>query len=283
MYSNVFTYDYLWRRIQKVVWTNSGSAWVLSYTNKFVYDGWNVAAILDGTNNVLYSFTWGTDLSGTMQGAGGVGGLVSITYCAPNAGTNAGTYFPCYDGNGNVVALVNAANGSIAANWEYGPFGELIRATGPMAKLTPFMFSTKFYDWETGLYYYGHRYYNPSTGRWLSRDPMEELGGLNLYGYVDNDPSDYVDTDGENRISSPNPHPSPLPGGSRGGPGNQWGGGYNPGRPTAPESESVVAAWISGFWDGIKQAVTTPSYIKCEASCSFDAGLNSFNPKGVNP
>jgi RHS repeat-associated protein len=44
-----------------------------------------------------------------------------------------------------------------------------------MAKLNPFMFSTKFYDWETGLYYYGHRYYNPSTGRWLSRDPLEEM------------------------------------------------------------------------------------------------------------
>jgi len=107
MYSNVFMYDYMSRRIQKVVWTNSGSGWVVSYTNKFVYDGWNVAAILDGSNNVLYSFTWGTDLSGSMQGAGGVGGLLSITYCAPNAGTNAGTYFPCYVGDGNLVALVN--------------------------------------------------------------------------------------------------------------------------------------------------------------------------------
>ena len=42
-----------------------------------------------------------------------------------------------------------------------------------MAKVNPFMFSTKFYDWETGLYYYGYRYYNPSTGRWLSRDPLQ--------------------------------------------------------------------------------------------------------------
>jgi len=57
-----------------------------------------------------------------------------------------------------------------------GPFGEVIRATGPMAKLNPFMFSTKFYDWETGLYYYGFRYYNPSTGRWPSRDLIGEPG-----------------------------------------------------------------------------------------------------------
>jgi RHS repeat-associated protein len=94
------------------------------------------------------------------------------------SGPNAGTYFYCYDGNGNVVALVNAANRSIAANYEYGPFGELIRATGPMAKINPFLLSTKFCDWETGLYYYGYRYYNPSTGRWLSRDPLGEQAFL---------------------------------------------------------------------------------------------------------
>jgi uncharacterized protein RhaS with RHS repeats len=45
-----------------------------------------------------------------------------------------------------------------------GPFGELIRATGPMAKLNPFRFSTKYQDDETDFLYYGYRYYNPSTG-----------------------------------------------------------------------------------------------------------------------
>jgi len=74
-----------------------------------------------------------------------------------------------------------------------GPFGELIRATGPMAKVNPFLFSTKFYDWETGLYYYGYRYYNPSSGRWLSRDLAEEDGGLNLYAILGNDPVGDVD------------------------------------------------------------------------------------------
>jgi RHS repeat-associated protein len=53
----------------------------------------------------------------------------------------------------------------ISANCNYGPFGEVIRATGPMAKVNPFMFATKYYDWETGLYYYGHRYYNPNTNK----------------------------------------------------------------------------------------------------------------------
>ena len=180
-----FTYDYMGRRIQKVVSTASGTN-----TNCFVYDGWNVVAILDGANNLLYSFTWGTDLSGSIQGAGGVGGLLSMTVIL---GTNAGTYFYCYDGNGNVAALVNAANGSVAANWEYGPFGEVIRATGPMAKVNPFMFQTEFYDWETGKYYVKNRFYDPGTGRFLNRDPMEEKGGLNLYGFVANDGVNHVD------------------------------------------------------------------------------------------
>jgi RHS repeat-associated protein len=186
-----FTYDYQGRRIQKIVSTNAGSGWVYSYTNRFVYDGWNVVAILDGGDNVLYSFTWGLDLSGSPQGAGGVGGLLSMRVYG---GANAGVYFYCYDGNGNVTALVNAGNGSIAAQYEYGAFGELIRATGPMASANPFLFSTKYRDSESGFYYYGYRYYNPNTGRWLSRDPAEEdEGGLNLYGFVGNDPTEQCD------------------------------------------------------------------------------------------
>ena len=50
-----------------------------------------------------------------------------------------------------------------------------------------FQFSTKYYDEETGFYYYGYRYYDPETGRWPSRDPINERGGVNLYGFVGND------------------------------------------------------------------------------------------------
>jgi len=101
-----------------------------------------------------------------------VGGLLEVTYHG-SATTNA---FVAYDGNGNVAALVNAADGTLLANYEYGPFGELIRATGPMAKLNPAREGTKFYDDETDMAYYGYRYYNPSTGRWPNRDPIGEPG-----------------------------------------------------------------------------------------------------------
>lgn len=69
---------------------------------------------------------------------------------------------------------------------EYGPFGEVVRATGPMAKANPFRFSTRFQDDESDLVMYPRRCYNPSTGRWLSHDPAEEFGGINLYAMVNN-------------------------------------------------------------------------------------------------
>jgi RHS repeat-associated protein len=131
--------------------------------------------------------------------------LIKVAYYGA-ATTNC---FVAYDGNGNVSALINAANGATLANYDYGPFGEVIRQSGPMAKLNPFRFSTKYEDDETDLLYYGYRYYNPSTGRWLSRDPVEEIrrtifvkhpkqrrnmrNRQNLYAFVYNDPADKTD------------------------------------------------------------------------------------------
>jgi RHS repeat-associated protein len=76
-----------------------------------------------------------------------------------------------------------------------GPFGELDLgpANGYMALQNPFRFSTKFQDDETGLLYYGYRYYTPTTGTWLSRDPVAEKGGINLYGLLRNDAQRRVD------------------------------------------------------------------------------------------
>jgi RHS repeat-associated protein len=67
-------------------------------------------------------------------------------------------------------------HGKTARTCFEGAFGEVLRATGPMAKVNPFRFSTKYQDDETDLLYYGYRYYNASTGRWASTDPKEELG-----------------------------------------------------------------------------------------------------------
>jgi len=92
-----------------------------------------------------------------------------------------------------------------------GPFGEVLRATGPMARANSFRFSTKYQDDETDLLYYGYRYYNASTGRWPSSDPLNELGQQtlttkrmqlnlreekNLYLFVMNSPANLYDKDG---------------------------------------------------------------------------------------
>jgi RHS repeat-associated protein len=58
-----------------------------------------------------------------------------------------------------------------------------------MARVNPFRFSTKYQDDETDLLYYGLRYFSASTGRWLSHDPLGEMGGVNIYGFVGNDRS----------------------------------------------------------------------------------------------
>ena len=179
-----FGYDWRGRRVQKQVWCNG----VLTNSTAFLYDGWNLAARLNATNgSVLQSYLWGLDLSGSQQGAGGVGGLLAVHDAV------SGLQFAAFDGNDNVAALTSATTGTNSAQYEYGPFGELIRATGTMAKANPFRFSTKYQDDETELVYYGYRYYSPDTGRWLSRDPANEKGGDNLYSLLDNCPASSTD------------------------------------------------------------------------------------------
>ena len=102
-------------------------------------------------------------------------------------------HFAAYDGNGNVMALVDGSNGTISANYEFSPFGETIRASGVMAKSNCFRFSTKFTDDESDFLYYGYRYYNPSTGTWFSRDPLGEEAGASPYTFTGNSPLNGID------------------------------------------------------------------------------------------
>ena len=186
-----FAYDHQSRRIQKKLyaWDDGIEDWVLTSTVRYLYDGWNLIAEVGTSGSLVHSYLWGSDLSGSLQGAGGVGGLLAVS----NHQAPTGTHFPAYDGNGNVTALVSAANGTESARYEYGPFHELLRATGPLAFLNPFRASTKYQDDETGWLYYGYRYYDPSTGRWLSRDPIGKDGGLNVFAFVSNTPINEID------------------------------------------------------------------------------------------
>jgi RHS repeat-associated protein len=172
----LFAYDYMSRRTSKTVSNWTGSAWALTTNLNLVNDGWNLIATLNSQSSILQTFMWGIDLSGSMQGAGGVGGLLKESY----VGTATTNCFFAFDGNGNAVSLLNAADATLVAQYDYGPFGELIRATGPMVKANPFRFSTKYQDDETDLLYYGYRYYSASTGRWLSKDPISDPGFVGI-------------------------------------------------------------------------------------------------------
>ena len=188
-----FQYDYLGRRVQKRIlgWNGSQYLNVLSQ-RRYLYEGDNLIAELTGEGvTVLKSFTWALDLGGSLEATAGVGGLVRIADHITNT-----SYFPSYDSNGNVAALLRATDGEAVAKYEYSPFGELLRCEGTYAKSNPFRFSTKFYDEEIGLVYYGLRYYSPSLGRFITRDPIEEKGGLNLYAFCGNDAVNGIDYKG---------------------------------------------------------------------------------------
>ncbi|HWV99695.1 MAG TPA: RHS repeat-associated core domain-containing protein [Candidatus Acidoferrum sp.] len=202
-----FEYDGKGRRIHKQVWGNSAGSGSPTNDVKFVYDGWNLLGELTSANVAVRAYLWGIDLSGSPQGAGGVGGLLEVVYY----GSTTTNCFVAFDGNGNVSALANAGDGTVVAQYEYGPFGELVRATGPMAKANPIRFSTKYQDDETDLLDYGHRNLNTTTGRWISRDPIGEKVGPNHYCFVANSPLNRVDILGFADLVNGWPLPRPTP------------------------------------------------------------------------
>jgi len=186
------------RWIERIVSTNNGMSYYPSQTNRYVWDHQVLLAVLDHTNGVVVSFMRGIDMSGSIQGAGGVGGALAVkagtsAQCGAMANT---THFTCYDGNGNVMVLINAATGAESAHYEYGPFAESLRVTGPMAKLNPIRFSTQYADDVCDDIKYLYRDYTAWVGRWLSRDPIEEAGGESLYGFVHNSAINRIDPKG---------------------------------------------------------------------------------------
>jgi len=178
-----FRYDHRGRRIAKKVTDLADNNNVLSNL-RFVYDGWNLVAefeVTEGNLSLVRSYTWGPDLSNTLQGAGGVGGLL-----AARSGT--ADFYPCFDGNGNVIAWSDSQR-QVRRRFDFDPFGNVTTTenTATLMPDIPLGFSTKYTDTETGLVYYIGRYYIPPLGRWASMDPIEEEGGVNLYGFVGND------------------------------------------------------------------------------------------------
>ena len=230
-YNYIYTYYYdgFSRLVAKRTDMNfnpSTPYWI--YMEAFVYDGWNL--VMSGKNGNGYAsgppanpitsssrmhYVWGPDIGSgcsgheSWQAAGGVGGLIFV-----NGATDSVRQFPLLDRMGNVTGYRRAVSGSAAvldAAFEYDAFGREVRSTGPASNSMPFRFSTKATDVDTGLVYYGYRFYDAERGIWLNRDPINENGlkvavdvtsALNLdeerslYGFVRNNAIGLYDRDG---------------------------------------------------------------------------------------
>ena len=130
-------YDHLDRRVQKIT---------PAATHTYFYDGWmlikEVVANINGTTDVI-EYHWGKDLSGTIGGAGGVGGLLYLSISnssTPNSSTRQ-LYVPFYDAYGNVMGYWDA-QGSVVAEYTYDAFGKMLSSGGPMTDVFAIRYST---------------------------------------------------------------------------------------------------------------------------------------------
>ncbi len=158
-----FTYDSFHRRLTKTVLSKLTYE---SQTETYLYDGQNEI----GTSNLELRI-----LGRTPHAEIGSAVIFEIQNK---------TLVPLHDLYGNVAALVS--NGSTEYH-QYTAFGE--SKTTP----TPWGFSSKRLDEETGLIYFGRRYYEPAFGRWLTPDPLGLDAGPNLYAFVSNAPLTHFD------------------------------------------------------------------------------------------
>jgi RHS repeat-associated protein len=109
---------------------------------------------------------------------------------------NDNIYYLSYNHQGSLKAITDQ-NGQVIKAVTYSSFGEVITDTNPNLNI-PFGFAGGLYDKDTKLTRFGYRDYDSYTGRWTAKDPIDfEGGSSNLYGYVMNDPVNFIDPTGE--------------------------------------------------------------------------------------
>jgi RHS repeat-associated protein len=121
------------------------------------------------------AYTRGTDLSGSLEGAGGIGGLLARShgYSGGSWGTHS---FYHADGGGNVTYLVNSSQTRVA-EYRYDPYGRALYTYDSLPSGgNRYRFSSKELVTGGNLYYYGYRFYDPNLQRWVNPDPLGEAG-----------------------------------------------------------------------------------------------------------
>jgi RHS repeat-associated protein len=173
---------------------DTGSTWTVTGGIYYIYDGKRVIQERNTNSIPTVSYTRGTDLSGTLEGAGGVGGLLARSGDFYSGNFTNHNYYHA-DGLGNITYLETASQG-LAASYRYDPFGNTLTSSGSLATANAYQFSSKEYIFSAGFYNYGYRFYSTSWQRWPNRDPIEEDGGINLYSFVGNDSVNQIDSYG---------------------------------------------------------------------------------------
>jgi RHS repeat-associated protein len=171
-----------------------GGSWSLSSETLYIYDGKRVIQERNGSGVPTVSYTRGKDLSGSFEGAGGIGGLLARSSGYSSGAWATNSYYHA-DGNGNITCLLSSSQ-SVVASYVYDPFGSTISSSGSMAAANIYRFSSKECHVNSGMYYYLYRFYDPNLQRWINRDPMQEFGGWNLYRFSMNSPINSVDAFG---------------------------------------------------------------------------------------
>lgn len=169
-----YDYDAFNRRISKTFyeWNNE---WCLTDTQLYIYDGDNEIGSINSSGQI-------TELRvlGIGQGAE-IGATVAIEI-------NGEAYAAINDLRGSISCLVDTRSGKVSECYRYTAFGEMNTHSVEGYLGNPWKYSGKRYDDETGLVYFGKRYYSPQQGRWLTRDPLGCFDGANPYIYVKNNP-----------------------------------------------------------------------------------------------
>ena len=208
-----FVYDGRTRLRKRVDYTATGGfpySWAVSSETRYLYDGMRVIQERSSANTPTVSYTRGSDLTGSLEGAGGIGGLLARSHGYSSGNWSTHNFYHA-DGGGNITMMIDSSQVT-TASYRYDPYGNIISTGGgPLSSANVYRFSSKEIHPNSGFYYYGYRFYDPGLQRWLNRDPLGERGGINLFEFVGNVPTHAVDRFGLQVIVNP-PPPGPFPG-----------------------------------------------------------------------
>jgi YD repeat-containing protein len=150
-YRNDFVYDGLGRLRRRIDSYWNGSGWTAAAEMRYIYDGRRVIQERGGSNDPSVSYTRGLDLSGSLEGAGGIGGMLARSHGYSGSNGSWSTHhFYHADAGGNITALVDASQ-FISATYRYDSYGNLLSSTGGMAASNLYRFSSEHWWGNPGL------------------------------------------------------------------------------------------------------------------------------------